>query len=52
MLDYLRLHGISTPKVYGWRSTRENPVGAEYTVMERLDGIPLGDMWYMMTLKE
>ncbi|KAG5299722.1 phosphotransferase enzyme family protein [Histoplasma capsulatum G186AR] len=24
-LDYLRLHGITTPKVYAWCSTRENP---------------------------
>ncbi|KAJ0422842.1 kinase-like domain-containing protein [Aspergillus carlsbadensis] len=43
-LDYLRLHGIPTPKVYGWCSTRANPVGAEYIIMERLDGAPLGDV--------
>ncbi|KAL2851851.1 kinase-like domain-containing protein [Aspergillus pseudodeflectus] len=43
-LDYLRLHGFTTPKVYGWCSTRGNPVGAEYIIMEKLDGAPLGDM--------
>lgn len=37
-LDYLRLHGIATPKVYSWYSTRTNPVGTEYIIMEKLDG--------------
>ncbi|EER42917.1 phosphotransferase enzyme family protein [Histoplasma capsulatum H143] len=51
-LDYLRLHGITTPKVYAWCSTRENPVGSEYIIMEKLDGSPLGDVWFTMTPKE
>ncbi|RDW79290.1 phosphotransferase family protein [Aspergillus mulundensis] len=51
-LDYLRLHGITTPKVYAWSSTKANPVGAEYIVMEKLAGIPLGETWYTMTPKE
>lgn len=28
-LDYLRLHGIPTPQVYAWCSTKANPVGAD-----------------------
>ncbi|KAL5041130.1 hypothetical protein BDW71DRAFT_213297 [Aspergillus fruticulosus] len=51
-LNYLRLHGITTPKVYGWCSTRGNPVGAEYIIMEKLDGTPLGDVWFTMTPKD
>ncbi|KAE8349515.1 kinase-like domain-containing protein [Aspergillus coremiiformis] len=51
-LDYLRLHGIRTPEVYAWCSTKENPVGSEYIIMERLGGIPLGDVWYSMTPRE
>ncbi|PKX96286.1 uncharacterized protein P174DRAFT_509561 [Aspergillus novofumigatus IBT 16806] len=36
-LDYLRLHGFPTPEV-------ANLVSAEYIIMEKLDGTPLGDM--------
>ncbi|KAJ9314128.1 hypothetical protein DTO271D3_5605 [Paecilomyces variotii] len=42
-LDYLRLHGIRTPEVYGWCSTKTNPVGSEYIIMEKLGSTPLGD---------
>jgi hypothetical protein len=51
-LDYLRLHGIRTPEVYASCSTKENPVGSEYIIMEKLGGTPLGDMWYSMTPRE
>ncbi|PWY90362.1 kinase-like protein [Aspergillus sclerotioniger CBS 115572] len=51
-LDYLRLHGIFTPEVYAWCSTKANPVGTEYIIMEKLDGIPLGDKWFTLTPKE
>ncbi|PYH75396.1 kinase-like protein [Aspergillus uvarum CBS 121591] len=51
-LDYLRLHGIRTPVVYGWCSTKANPVGTEYIIMEKLEGTPLGDKWFLMTPKE
>ncbi|PWY83761.1 hypothetical protein BO94DRAFT_557614 [Aspergillus sclerotioniger CBS 115572] len=51
-LDYLRLHGIRTPRVYAWCSTESNPVGAEYIIMEKLDGTPLGEIWYSMTQNE
>ncbi|KAJ5558044.1 hypothetical protein N7535_009534 [Penicillium sp. DV-2018c] len=51
-LDYLRLHGLRTPKVYAWCSTKSNPVRSEYIIMEKLGGIPLGDIWYSMTPKE
>ncbi|KAB8200109.1 kinase-like protein [Aspergillus parasiticus] len=38
--------------VYAWCSTKANPVGTEYIIMEKLDGIPLGDKWFSMTPKE
>lgn len=51
-LDYIRLHGIRTPEAYAYCSTKDNPVGAGYIIMEKLDGIPLSDIWYSMTIKE
>ncbi|KAL2872636.1 phosphotransferase family protein [Aspergillus lucknowensis] len=51
-LDYVRLHGFTTPNVYAWCSTRANPVGAEYIIMEKLDSLPLGDVWFIMTPKD
>ncbi|OJI79395.1 hypothetical protein ASPTUDRAFT_78786 [Aspergillus tubingensis CBS 134.48] len=51
-LDYIRLHGLRTPEVYAWCSTKANPIGAEYIIMEKLDGTPLGDKWFSMTPKE
>ncbi|PYH31436.1 uncharacterized protein BO87DRAFT_409003 [Aspergillus neoniger CBS 115656] len=51
-LDYLRLHGLRTPEVYAWCSTKANPIGAEYIIMEKLDGTPLGHEWFSMTPKE
>lgn len=51
-LDYLRLHGLHTPEVYAWCSTKVNPVGAEYIIMEKLDGTPLGNRWFSLTPKD
>ncbi|PYH91441.1 hypothetical protein BO71DRAFT_421566 [Aspergillus ellipticus CBS 707.79] len=48
-LDYLRLHGIRTPEVYGWCSIKANPVGTEYIIIEKLDGTPLGDKYLYYT---
>ncbi|GFG01700.1 hypothetical protein CNMCM6936_008802 [Aspergillus lentulus] len=39
-------------KFYAWCSTKANPVGAGYIIMEKLDGIPLGEIWYTMTPKQ
>lgn len=53
-LDFLRRKGFPVPRVYvsSSSSTGSNPVGAEYIVMEKMEGIPLGDIWYSMTTKE
>ncbi|RMD41469.1 hypothetical protein DV735_g3650, partial [Chaetothyriales sp. CBS 134920] len=47
-MEYLRLNGIPVPKVYGWSSTVSNPVGAEYIILEKVEGAPLGDVWFSL----
>ncbi|KAJ6179469.1 serine/threonine protein kinase [Penicillium mononematosum] len=37
-LTFLRSKGFTVPKVYGWSSTTENPVGVEYIIMEHAPG--------------
>jgi hypothetical protein len=45
-LDYLRLHDLPVPKVYGYSATSENAAGTEYVFMEFVHGTNLGDVWY------
>lgn len=40
---------IPVPGVYTWSSQKENPVGAEYIVMEKATGVPLFKKWNEMT---
>ncbi|KAK2812216.1 hypothetical protein FQN50_001574 [Emmonsiellopsis sp. PD_5] len=51
-LAFLRSKGIPVPKVYGWSSTANNPVGVEYIVMETASGIGLDTKWFEMTKKQ
>ncbi|KAJ4310389.1 hypothetical protein N0V94_008474 [Neodidymelliopsis sp. IMI 364377] len=45
-MDYVRnVLGIPAPQVYGWSSSTDNPVRAEYILMERSQGIELGKLW-------
>ncbi|KAL9628753.1 MAG: hypothetical protein Q9204_005689 [Flavoplaca sp. TL-2023a] len=37
---------IPVPRIYGYSSSRANPIGCPYIVMERIDGIPLSHGWY------
>ncbi|EEH42235.2 uncharacterized protein PADG_07055 [Paracoccidioides brasiliensis Pb18] len=37
------------PKVYSWNS-RPNSVGAEYIIMEKVHGVPLGSVWPHMEI--
>jgi len=50
-LDYLALHGLPVLKVFRSCSKARNPVGAEYIIMEKIKGTPLGEIWYS-TMKE
>jgi hypothetical protein len=45
-LDYLRLHDLPVPKVYGYSATSENTAGTEYLFMEFVHGTNLGDIWF------
>ncbi|CAG8474859.1 15618_t:CDS:2, partial [Gigaspora rosea] len=46
VMEYIRLNtNIPVNKVYYWNSFVNNPVGAEYILMEHLPGIRLYDIW-------
>ncbi|KAE8366366.1 kinase-like domain-containing protein [Aspergillus caelatus] len=45
-LDYLRLHDIPVPKVFGYSATSDNAAGTEYIFMEYIRGRDLGDLWF------
>lgn len=41
------------PKVYAWNcEANDNPVGAEYIIMEKMSGIPLEKVWQKMELTD
>ncbi|DAA72768.1 TPA_exp: Uncharacterized protein A8136_5437 [Trichophyton benhamiae CBS 112371] len=47
-LDFMRnVLKTPTPKVYSWNSRKDkgNNVGAEYIIMEKFDGVQLGQVW-------
>ncbi|PGH21522.1 hypothetical protein AJ80_03190 [Polytolypa hystricis UAMH7299] len=50
-LDFLRSHSIPVPKVLAYSCDRSSPVGAEYLVLEKIDGRPLSDQWFTMDNK-
>ena len=37
--------GVPIPKVLSWSSKRDNPVGAEYIIMEKAPGVQLDSLW-------
>ncbi|KAH6716130.1 hypothetical protein BKA61DRAFT_631600 [Leptodontidium sp. MPI-SDFR-AT-0119] len=51
-MDFVRnVLGTPVPKVFAWSSkAEENPVGAEYIIMEKLPGIELEHAWPSMTI--
>jgi hypothetical protein len=50
-LAFVRAHGIPAPRVLGY-SVDANAVGAEYILMEKLPGRPLGDAWFELSEHE
>lgn len=44
--------GIPTPKVYTWSADVNNPVGAEYIIMEEAPGIKLENIWDDLSLEQ
>ncbi len=54
-MDYLRTRlDIPAPKVFAWASRvgSENPVGAEYIIMEKMQGESLASRWVSLSTKE
>lgn len=51
-MDLVRNHGIPVPKIYGYSTNVDNPVGAEYILMEKAKGKSLGDVWFTLSQKD
>ncbi|OOF97131.1 hypothetical protein ASPCADRAFT_3749 [Aspergillus carbonarius ITEM 5010] len=50
-LDILRRNGIPVPTVLGYSANHANPIGAEYILLEKLEGQPLSQVWFSMDNK-
>ncbi|KAL4787336.1 kinase-like domain-containing protein [Aspergillus varians] len=50
-LHLLRSKGIPVPKVLTYSPDPANPVGAEYIILEKIEGTPLSDQWFTMDNK-
>lgn len=54
-MDFLRTQlDLPAPKVFGWASRvdEDNPVGAEYIIMEKAQGDSLGSLWLSLSTGE
>ncbi|KAH7372259.1 kinase subdomain-containing protein [Pyrenochaeta sp. MPI-SDFR-AT-0127] len=47
-LNLVKLYGVPVPDVLNYSTTKENPVGAEYIIMEKAQGEELGDRWFTL----
>jgi len=45
MFQVRNVLGVPVPKLYGYSSSTDNPVKAEYILMERSAGTELGKLW-------
>ncbi|RLL95011.1 hypothetical protein CFD26_101573 [Aspergillus turcosus] len=50
-LDLLRHNGVPVPKVLAYSADESNPVGAEYIMLEKLEGMSLSQQWFSMDNK-
>ena len=49
-IQYIREHSsLPVPKVVAFSSSSANPLGFEWILMEKMDGVPLADVWQDMT---
>ncbi|CZT05320.1 uncharacterized protein RAG0_11472 [Rhynchosporium agropyri] len=51
-MNLVRSYGVPVPKVLGYSATSQNAMGAEYMIMEKVNGRDLGDIWYDLSEKE
>jgi hypothetical protein len=47
-LRLVKVHGLPVPNVLDYSTTKENPVGAEYIIMDKAYGEELGDRWFSL----
>lgn len=51
-LGLVRGHRVPVPQVYGYAINADNPVGAEYILMEKVKVKSLGDVWFTLSPKD
>ncbi|KAB8254400.1 phosphotransferase enzyme family protein [Aspergillus pseudonomiae] len=53
-MDFARkILDTPAPRVYAWNSqAKSHPVGAEFIIMEKIEGVPLSQVWSTMTLPQ
>ncbi|KAL3487236.1 kinase-like domain-containing protein [Aspergillus germanicus] len=52
-MDFLRnVLKLPVPEILGHSATADNPVGAEYILMERVEGVSLASRWLSLTTDE
>ncbi|KAE8343869.1 hypothetical protein BDV24DRAFT_172510 [Aspergillus arachidicola] len=52
-MNFLRvILGLPVPKVLAYSATSDNPVGAEYIIMDRVDGESLSSKWLTLKTEE
>ncbi|KAI9370282.1 kinase-like domain-containing protein [Aspergillus egyptiacus] len=51
-LQFLHSKGIPVPKLDGYSSSEDNPVGVEYIVMEKARGVGLQSRWHTLSKRE
>ena len=48
-IEYVRKHStMSVPRIISYTSSASNELGFEWILMEKLDGVPLNDVWDAM----
>ena len=51
-MDFFRSKGLPIAEIYTYSFTSENEAGTEYILMEYIEGIDLGDMWFNLEKDE
>ena len=51
-MDFFRSKGLPIAEIYAYSFTPENEAGTEYILMEYIEGIDLGDVWFNLKKDE
>lgn len=51
-MDLVRGNGVPAPQIYDYSISADNPVSAEYILMEKVKGKSLGDVWFTLSSKD